>query len=674
MLKLVKKSSLCENLGSRRSFIALFIAMTIATVSTESLAQEVSGPSFRSLVRSAFEQDGIATGDQDLTKEFYQRTIEANHPKLEIEIPTQNLRDDGPRIFVKKFEFVRLVEFPEAGINRAEVEALAEDLRSRYMKEDDIFASGYIRTDLEELADYLNKVEAIDNIKNLSGKDLQQLNNMMRKQNAKRGVSYADLEEITNKLTLYYRSKGLFLAQVLIPAQEVVNGIIMLTVQEGILGDVVVENNEDYSVKLLKEAFKRNIDELVSHTKMEEGLYLLNDLPSLNVTGYFLAGDDPGETILNLKVTEDASWNMTTRADNHGSTFTGDNRISTSLEWQNPSGKGDALTISYLKSNSVENFDNDFGSDLGQFKYSIPVFGLRTRFEISAVYNQFKLADQSDESNSINLLEIEGVNKTYAISLDHKFSRSRAFNMSAAVSITDKETELEAIIEIDTGEHVRGGEVAFSIDALSQSVQMLNMLNFKVQFGEHQNEVDEARSNNFYKFALDTNSLIFVPLPFTDSKSRLIMKWRVQYSNEALPAFEQLSLGGANGVRAYNVRDFSGDQAALLSVEWYFNMPEVINVNVWGGKRLNEVFQFGLIADAGYGSLNSYEADSVDNWAALAGAGLTFKLNWEEKFAIQLSVSHPMMSKSSEGLNSSEASFVDEAKSAQVYADFSFFF
>jgi hemolysin activation/secretion protein len=445
MLKLVKKSSLCENLGSRRSFIALFIAMTIATVSTESLAQEVSGPSFRSLVRSAFEQDGIATGDQDLTKEFYLRTTEANQPKLETEIPRQNLRDDGPRIFVKKFEFARLVEFPEAGITRAEVETIAEDLRRSYMKEDETFANGYIRTDHEELADYLNEIEAVDNTKNLSGKDLQQQKNMMRKQNAKRGVSYADLEEITNKLTAYYRKQGLFLAQVQLPAQEVADGVITLTVQEGILGKVVVEDNQGYSFQQLSKPFKHYIGELVRDTQMEEGLYLLNDLPSLNVTGYFSAGDKPGETTLNLKVTEDASWNMTTRADNHGSTFTGDNRISTSLEWQNLTGNGDALTISYLKSNSVENFDNDFGSDLGQFKYSIPVFGLRTRFEISAVYNQFKLAEQSDESNRINELEIEGVNKIYAMSLDHKFYRSRAFNMSAGVSITEADSSLKCI-------------------------------------------------------------------------------------------------------------------------------------------------------------------------------------------------------------------------------------
>ncbi len=671
MLKLVNNVTLGEKLGLRRCLIA----MVIAAVSTEALAQQVSGgSSFRRSVRSAFEQDVTVTSDQDLTKEFYQRTVEANEPKLETEIPTQNLRNDGPRILVKKFEFVRLVEFPEAGITRAEVATLAEKLRRRYMKEDEIFASGYTRTDLEELADYLNEVEALNNAKNLSGKHLQQLINMMRKQNAERGVSYDDLEEITNELTAYYRKQGLFLAQVQIPAQEVADGIISLTVREGILGQVAVEDNQGYSIKQLTQPFKHNIGELVRHTEVEEGLYLLNDLPGLNVTGYFLAGDNPGETALNLKVREEDSWNMTIRADNHGSAFTGDNRILTFFEWYNPTGNGDALTISYLKSNSVENFDDDFGSDLGQFQYSIPMFGPRTRFEISAVYNEFKLADQGDKDNIINQLKIQGVNKTYSLSLDHKFYRSRAFNMSAAVSITDKETELEAIIEIGTGEHVRGGEVVFYIDGLGQSVQMLNMLNFKVQFGEHQNEVDEARGKDFYKFALDTNSLFFVPIPFIDSSSRLILKGRVQYSKEALPTLEQLSLGGASGVRAYNVRDFSGDQAALLSAEWYFNMPEVINFSVWGGKRLNEVLQIGLIADVGYGSLNSYEADTTDDWAALAGAGLTFKLSWDDLFAAQISVSHPMMSKSSEGLNSSEATFADQAKSAQVYADFSFFF
>lgn len=654
------------------------VSSDVMAQQTDALAQQaVENSNFLRSVRSAFDQDNISIQDpdQDLTREYYQRTVEANEPKLDTNIPTQKMREEGPRILVKKFEFLRLVEFPEAGITRAEVETRAEELRRSYMKEDEIFASGYTRTELEELADQLTKINAIDDPSSLSGSDLQQLVAVMRRQKAERGVSYADLEEITSELTAYYRTQGLFLAQVQIPAQEVEAGVITLTVQEGVLGKVAVEDNKGYGFKLLTQPFKNDIGQLVSHDEVEEGLYLLNDLPGLNVTGYFSAGDAPGETALNLKVREEDRWSATVRADNHGSTFTGDQRLYTLFDALNPLGIGDALTIGYLKSNSYEDFDNDFGSDLGQFKYSLPVFGPRTRFEISADYNQFVLLDRDDEDNPVNGLEIEGVNETYAASLDHKFYRSRAFNLSGALSFTDKQTQIDSNVNSAvSGDHVRGGELGFYVDGLGETVQMLNMANMKLQYGEHQNEVDAARGDDFYKFALDTNSLFFVPLPFTDSSSRMVLKSRWQYSDSALPAFEQLSMGGANGVRGYTVRDISADQAALLNLEWYFPLPNALNPTIWADNRLNDVLQLGLIADAAYGTINNYDEEVADQWARLASAGLMIKLNWEEFFAAQISVSHPLMSESSETLDPINGEFGDDAKSAQVYADFSFFF
>lgn len=660
-----KVSGLHKVIGWRQCLMGV-LATALAG---QAFAQQSSGDSsFRSSVRSAFEQDITISADQDLTKEYYQRTIEANEPKLDVNIPAQNLRDDGPRILVKKFEFLRLEEFPDAGITREDIEARAEALRRSYMKEDEVFASGYTRQNLEELADYLNEIEALEKSENVTDDHLKKMVNMMREQNAKRGVSYADLEEITNELTAFYRQQGLFLAQVQIPAQEVAQGVITLTVQEGVLGKVAVEDNKNYSFKQLTQPFVKNVGQLVSHEEVEEGLYLLNDLPGLNVTGYFTAGDFPGETTLNLKVREEDTWKATVRADNHGSTFTGDHRLYGLLDILNPLGIGDALTLGYLKSNSIENFDNDFGSDLGQFKYSLPVFGPRTRFEISADYNEFKLLDKKDEDNPLNRLEIEGQNTTFAASLDHKFARSRDFNMSGALSFTDKKTELESAAEIANGDHVRGGEMGFYIDALGSSIQMLNMANLKVQYGEHQNEVKEGRGDDFYKFAMDTNSLFFMPLPFGQASSRVVIKSRLQYSDNSLPAFEQLSLGGANGVRGYSVRDFSGDQAALLNAEWYIPLPDAINARVLGGSRLNDMLQFGLIADAGYAVVNNFEEDTNDDWATLASAGLMMKLSWEEFFAAQVSISHPLKSVSS------QESFAEDAKSAQVYADFSFFF
>ena len=636
--------------------------------------------SFRSRVRAAFDQDIPTVSEQDVARDFLQRTREERDPNLDTDIPELSQRTEGPRITVKKIQFHRLKEYPEYGIDRETVEKLAEELRVKFMKEDQILAGGYTVDDMQELALQLDGMGARYSAENLGERELRKLVNVIDKQNSVRGLTFGDLEEIAAELTSFYRKQGLFLAQVQIPAQEVTDGVITMTVQEGVLGQVVAENNRNYSLDQLAEPFEDQQGKLVSHENVEEGLYLLNDLPSLNITGYFSAGDNPGETKLNLRVRDEQSWRAVVRADNHGSMFTGDQRLFTSVDWLNPLGIGDALTVGYLKSTNVSDSDSDFGSDLGQFRYSLPLFGPRTRLQFSADYNEFSLQDNDNQKNVINLLEITGVNESYALTLDHKFRRSRDFNLTGSFSLTDKESKLDAIIELpDPGDHVYGGEFGIYMDSLSNgAVPMMNILNAKIQYGEHQNKVEpergenqntskSERGNSFGKFAADTNSLLFIPMPFSDNKSRLIFKSRWQYSDKSLPAFEQFSLGGASGVRAFDVRDFSADQAALLSAEWYFELPEVLNPRIFGN-HLNDIMQVALIADGGYGVVKNYEADVHDDWGTLSGAGLLFKFNWEETFASQISVAWPTMAKSSiEGTG-------DDPDDPTIYADFSFFF
>ncbi|SFC36142.1 Hemolysin activation/secretion protein [Microbulbifer thermotolerans] len=624
---------------------------------------------FRSRVRAAFDQNAPTIAEPDVTRDFLQRTQEREDPNLNTDIPEIARRNHGPRITVKKFRFHRLEEYPEFGITREVVEQLAEELRVKFMKEDQILAGGYTKENLEELALLLDSMNAQYAPEELGAAQLRKLVSIIEKQNAERGLSYGDLEEIAAELTRFYRRQGLFLAQVQIPAQEVENGVVTLTVQEGLLGQVAAEGNRKYSLEQLAIPFEDQRGKLVDHKSIEEGLYLLNDLPSLNVTGYFSPGDNPGETKLNLKVRDENPWRAVTRLDNHGSAFTGDQRSFTSVDWLNPLGIGDALTIGYLKSTNADNLDSDFGSDLAQFRYSLPLFGPRTRLQFSADYNEFSLQDLKDPNNVVNLLNIEGVNESYALSVDHKFRRSRDFNLTGSFSLTNKKSDLNAIIELpEPGDHVYGGEVGFYVDSLSNgTVPMLNILNAKIQYGEHQKEVDPERGNDFTKFALETSSLFFVPLPFTDTQSRLILKSRWQYSDSSLPAFEQFSLGGASGVRAFDVRDFSADRAGLLSAEWYFDFPDALNPRIFD-YRLNDILQVALIADGGYGVVNNYEQDIHDDWAGLSGAGLLFKLSWEESFASQISVAWPTMSKSSvEGTG-------DDADDPAIYADFSFFF
>ncbi|AWF79628.1 ShlB/FhaC/HecB family hemolysin secretion/activation protein [Microbulbifer sp. A4B17] len=651
-------------LGLKKSKLALFIGAGFLVSQVPVFAQE-DGSSFRSRVREAFNQETSTINEVDVTKDFLQRTYEAEDPNLNTEIPEVAQRNQGPRITVKEFKFHRLEEYPEFGISRETVEKMAEELRAKFMKEDQILASGYTVDNLEELAILLGNMNAQFNPGGLGPVELKKLVGVIEKQNKERGLSYGDLEEIAAELTSFYRRQGLFLAQVQIPAQDVENGVVTLTVQEGLLGQVVAEDNEDYSDEKLAEPFEDQRGHLVNHENIEEGLYLLNDLPGLNVTGYFSAGDNPGETKLNLKVRESDSWRASFRADNHGSLYTGSERVYATVDWLNPLGIGDALTLGYLKSNPES--DEDYGSDLGQIRYSFPLFGPRTRLEISADHNEFSLFNEEDDGDVVNLLEISGVNKSYALSLDHKFRRSRDFNLTGSFGLTEKKSDLDGVIEF-TNDHVYGGEVGIYMDSLSNGfLSMLNVVSATAQYGEHQNAVEPGRGDDFNKLAINTSSLIFLPMPFTDDHSRLIVKGRAQYSESSLPGFEQLSLGGANGVRAFSARDFSADMGAIVSAEWYVNFPEFMNPILFN-QRLNDIFQVALIADVGYGYVNNYEDTVEDDWARFSGGGMLFKMNWSDSFSSKVSVAWPIMSSSSivnTGVGEDEPT---------VYADFSIFY
>lgn len=643
-----------------------FVGGALSACSALTLAQTADLPVsnfHRSLQNESIHID-TPFSQSDVAREYLYRTVEDNAPVLDIDIPETDNRIDGPRITVKQFEFHRLQDFPDYGIDAKEVEALAENLRVKYMKEDQIFASGYTRENLEELAGYLDKIGARESVANLNADNVKNLVELIKKQNEERGMSYADLESIANEITAFYRQKGLFLAQVQIPAQDVVDGVVQLAVQEGTLGKVVVDNNERYQTALLTNPFEKGVGSLVSHGDMEEALYLLNDLPGLNVTGYFTAGDAPGETAMNLQVRKEESWKVAFRSDNHGSRFTGDKRGYLVGEWLNPTGRGDQLTVGYLASADPGN------TELLQASYSIPVFGPRTRLELSAERNAFELDDADGGARSvINQLELEGVNESYAIGLEHKFIRARDFNLSAGISLTDKQTEINSVDSIyDQEEHVRGGKISVYMDSLSDSIRMFNVANLGVNYGKHQVDVPEERGDDFYKFSLDTHSLFFVPLPFTDAESRLIMKSRMQYSDQLLPSFEQLSLGGANAVRGFSVRDFSGDQAGIVSAEWYFDVPHLMNFEIYDGHYLNDILQFGLIADAGYANLVNFEEGLNDSWAYLSSFGVITKWTWDDVFTSQLTFSRPSSSKSSvEGIG-------EDAKSLQIYADFTLLF
>jgi hemolysin activation/secretion protein len=597
----------------------------------------------------------VPTSAPDL-KQTYQQRSEPQQVLGTSAIPPVRERQLGPRIPVTAIRFENLPEYPEHGITAAAITALTEKLRRHYTHEDEVFASGFTRAELEELAAQLQKMGAREHPQALSGEQLNELVGTLQRQRRERGLSYADLEDIANHITRFYREHGLILAKAYIPAQDVANGVVTFHVLEGRLGKVAVSGNKRYSEQRLRAPFKDQLGKAVDSRNIEQTLYLLNDYPGLNTYGFFSAGSAPGTTDLHLQVRKEQPWRFTLRGDNYGSRFTGDQRLFGMFDWFNPLGIGDRLSVGWLQSRSPVN------SRLQVFNYSLPVAGPRTRFSVAYDHNDFSLDNRTE---ALRLLDIAGTNTNLSFALDHQLLRSRATNLAVGATLSDKKTELDALITLpNANEHVRALELRVNADHLSDRYRLLNMAVFGLQYGKFVEAVAAGRPEDYYKLSLDTSSLMFVPIPYTGFDTRLLVRTQLRYSDAALPAFEQLSLGGADGVRAFTVSDFSADSVAHLSIEWYVPLPAAWNATLPNGSTLNDLLQVGLFSDTAYGVQNSYQKAVTDKWSYLSGYGLVFKFSWSDWFSSQLSLAHPDSSKSNlPGVG-------DDAKSLQSFLSF----
>jgi len=174
------------------------------------------------------------------------------------------------------------------------------------------------------------------------------------------GFTIGRLQEVADKVTRYYREKGLILAQAVVPVQEVEAGVVDIRIFEGLLDRVLVESNEMYDENVLKRPFKSLIGQPVTKEAVEAALLTLTDYPGLTVFGVFQPGIKVGSADIVLKVQEEKFYDVALRVDNHGTQETGRVRFRTTVDWNNMMGVSDRLSLTVQESYSPK--ENTFES------------------------------------------------------------------------------------------------------------------------------------------------------------------------------------------------------------------------------------------------------------------------------------------------------------------------
>ena len=484
-----------------------------------------------------------------------------------------------------------------------------------------------------------------------------------------RGFSIAELQEVADKITSYYRSKGLILASATIPVQTVEGSTVDMQVFIGILGQVLVEGNERYTEKVLQRPFATLIGKPVTKQGIEKALLTITDFPGLIAYGVFQPGIRVGEADITVTIQDEDNFDFTVGGDNHGLDETGIYRTRASITFNNPTAGADRVTISGQKT---------FKPDLSDF-WSMEYERYLTRglsFGLNFFRNQFDVKPTGEES----VTGISAVSQQGGGFLEYQFLRSRQENLSTRFSFQRKhsETELDQRVisrtdlsvaslnlsydVVDTfhplrflydavfniGDNFGGGltftdlQYSFGVpDFLGSQKDFDGPPPADVQGPSRRLQGGAFASSRFHKF-LGTLSRLQLLSP----NQSLRLRGELQYTEDALTSLEQYSIGGPNNVRAYPEAQELYDKAAFFSVDYIINAPFFADAPAFGNRTWGELLQFSVFYDFAVGKLNKpinpgepnnppisdRERDSIQIaekgvWVPYSGYGLSLYFN-----------------------------------------------
>jgi hemolysin activation/secretion protein len=424
-------------------------------------------------------------------------------------------------------------------------------------------------------------------------------------------LNLAQLRDLSIKITNYYRSRGYFLAHAYLPAQDIIDGAIAITVVEGQYGNVVVRNESNLSDGVAGRLIAGiNSGDTITIAPLESRLLQLSDVQGVRVKSTLMPGASVGASDLIVDVTNDKRLSGSIDVDNSGSRYTGAFRTGATINLNNALGLGDVATLRALTS-----WD---GLNYGRAAYQLHA----GRADVGAAYTalEYELGREFESLKAHGTAEIVSLYGRYPL------VRSRNNNLYVQLGLDEKtfQDELDLTPHTVTDKKVKvamtsligdhrdtfggGGSSTYSLTWMSGTLDLQSPVAAQI-------DAMSARTNGHYdKLAFSVMRLQRV----TDTVS-LYGALVGQLASRNLDISEKTGLGGASAVRAYPEGEAYVDQGYVVSVEARLALPDMFAAMPGNWQVI------GFI-DSGSGRSSKDPWSTQRNRRTLSGGGVG--LNW----------------------------------------------
>jgi hemolysin activation/secretion protein/predicted porin len=444
-----------------------------------------------------------------------------------------------------------------------------------------------------------------------------------------RELRFSELSEAAARITRLYRARGYLVARAVLPPQDVQGGVVRIEVREGRLGEVKVQRGRN--LRLAPERIDGFLSslrpgEVIREQDIEAALLLLSDTPGVVVRSVLRPGAAPGTADLVVQVHENASAQAQIGYDNHGSRYTGRNRLMVDLSLHDMMGQGEALGLRSLTTFEGLTANTLLGSlpigssglrvggtytlltyDVGRDLTPLRANG---KAESTGLFAAYPLLRSRDANLQLQLGWERRLFKDYLLSgTSETAKRSERVTLSATGDLRDR---------LGGGDGFTNYSVGYTeghLDRLTVGDAMIDAISAQI-------------AGRFEKLEWSLSRLQALPGGWS-----VRLSLAGQRASRNLDSSEEFYLGGAQGVRAYGQGEGAGDEGLLARLELRKYLGRV------GGFQAEGL----LFHDTGRVRIDNrpWDPAQADNVLSLRGTGVGLALT-RPNVAVSLSVANPV--------------------------------
>lgn len=450
------------------------------------------------------------------------------------------------------------------------------------------------------------------------------------------GKVYGDVQKALEAVEGEYRRLGYGTVQVYVPEQELANGTVRLQVSEGVVGRINIQGNAHFDVDNIRASLPHLKEGVAPNMRrLSENVQLANESPAKQVEVTLGVSEDEGKVDIKVEVKEEHPERIYLTLDNTGTKASGKHRIGVSYQNANIANRDQVLTLAYTTA-----LDQPSGVDVNVFSigYRLPLYSVGDSIDI--IYGNSGTTTPASVLAPGGTLALNGKGAVLGLRYNHIFPRAGEYTsrlvlgydykyMNTRCTTNGNPTSIDPpgttasctpytlrpLTATYSGQWQRPGEAidfnvgilyhAFPMGSLYTGPRGVDRYSF-VTTRQTSDRFSALRAGGSYSTAITGEWL-----------GRAAISG--QYTNNPLPAGEQLGLTGGSTVRGFLERAVSTDRGYVVNLEVY--SPDYAKaLNLQGSLK-----GVGFVDWASGQNLqsNSFARANV----ASAGIGLRYTLN-----------------------------------------------